>query len=126
MPTLQLSNDVVIHKAESLLRTKFEAFNWEWYDGVATDPDAIGAVDFAITIAMNSRATAGRMRNFMEVATDIASHLRQLPKDVTLGELEDESRVWDRIRKLFAQSCVPNGTKLSVASKVLHRKRPHL
>ena len=126
MVPLQLANGVVIADGVAVLSDKFEAFRWDWYDGVCTAPDRIEPVDFAITIAMNSRATAGRMAEFMKIAAAVEERLRQIPRDLHLGDFQDGDKVWVGIQSLFEVACAALGTKLSVASKILHRKRPHL
>src|ERR1700682_2474044 len=75
---LYLSNNVKIRDAVSLVRKKFTAFKWDWYDGVTSNPDMIEPIDFAITVAMNSRATAGRMIEFMLLAEKIGECLCQV------------------------------------------------
>lgn len=122
---LRLANGVVINNAAALTKAKFEQFQWEWYDGVVTDPNAIEPTDFAITIAMNSRATAMRMKNFMLRRTALEELLRGVPQDTHLAG-DTPARVYDAVACLFEEACRADGTALAVASKVLHRKRPSL
>ena len=122
---LQLSNGRVIPNALRAVTAKFERFSWHWYDGVQSDPDAIEPVDYAITIAMNSRATADRMKQFMELGPTLNNLLRAIPHDTTLAT-DTSDDVFHAVEMLFDKACSAKGTKLSVASKVLHRKRPHL
>lgn len=123
--TLSLHNGRTIDDASSLLAAKFSGFDWAWYDGVQSDPDRIEPVDFAITIAMNSRATAGRMAAFLRKSAELETVLKEVPKDVDLADMTD-ARHWASVRSLFKIACSAVGTKMSVASKVLHRKRPRL
>jgi hypothetical protein len=122
---LELVNGIAIEDAHALLLSKFERFAWDWYDGVETHPMRIEPVDFAITIAMNSRATAGRMRDFLLRREAIEEHLRRVPENVVLGP-DVEPTVYAAVATLFAEAGQASGTKLAVASKVLHRKRPRL
>jgi hypothetical protein len=124
-PVLALSNDVVIADPVATVRAKFRRFAWEWYDGVVSDPTTIEPVDFAITIAMNSRATARRMAEFMARRPALERLLSEVPTDVELTH-DTPQRGLDAVAALFAEACAAKGTKLSVASKVLHRKRPAL
>jgi hypothetical protein len=123
--TLSLHNGRTIDDASSLLAAKFSGFDWSWYDGVQSDPDRIEPVDFAITIAMNSRATAGRMAAFLRQSAELEIVLKEVPKDVDLADMTD-AKDWASVRSLFEIACSAIGTKMSVASKVLHRKRPRL
>lgn len=123
--TLRLANGRVVEDAVATLHRKFERFAWAWYDGVATDPECISVVDFAITIAMNSRATAGRLKDFMSRGIEIERLLRAIPVTADLSR-ETTPAVFAAVRDLFAEACLAKGTALSVASKVLHRKRPGL
>ncbi len=123
--TLGLVNGVVIRNAVALIKEKFNWFAWEWYDGVATDPHAIEPVDFSITIAMNSRATAGRMKAFMERRRQLEERLARVPEDVRLAK-DTPASVLQAAADLFDEACQAVGTKLALASKVLHRKRPLL
>lgn len=93
--------------------------------GVVTDPQRLEPTDFAITIAMNSRATAGRMHAFMKQQESIEEILGRIPQDVRLAS-DTLTTVFSDVAELFSQACQAKGTKLAVASKVLHRKRPLL
>lgn len=114
-----------IHDAEQVVQAKFERFSWNWYDAVITEPDEIDAIDFAITIAMNSRATASRLREFMVRKEALDRLLRAVPRDLNLSSATPDA-VFDAVRLLFEEACRAPGTALAVASKVLHRKRPKL
>jgi hypothetical protein len=123
--TLRLSNGLVIQDGLAAVLAKFAKFSWRYYDGVQTDPDVIEPVDFAITIAMNSRATAGRMKCFMERSDPLGRLLRKVPRDIALAG-DTPRGVLESVAELFDEACKANGTALAVASKVLHRKRPAL
>lgn len=126
MIPLNLANGLVLPDATKLVEQKFTSFRWGWYDGVVTPSDRIEPVDFAITVAMNSRATAGRMAEFMKVAGAVEVWLQKIPVDLCLADVDDGSCDWDAVQGMFEAACAAPGTKLSVASKILHRKRPHL
>jgi hypothetical protein len=124
MTTLKLS-ECEIPDAEKIVQAKFRFFPWAWYDAVVTPPDEIDPVDFAITIAMNSRATASRMKAFMDRKAALDRLLREVPRDMDLTPATPD-KVFDAVRAIFTEACEANGTKLAVSSKVLHRKRPRL
>src|SRR5664279_1978150 len=79
MTTLRLS-ECDIPAGEKIVQAKFEQFPWAWYDAVVTPPDESDPVDFAVPIAMNSRATAGRMKDFMLRKEALDRLLREVPK----------------------------------------------
>jgi hypothetical protein len=114
-----------IRNAERIVQKKFELFRYAWYDAVVTSRDEIDPIDFAVTIAMNSRATATRMRQFMLHKDALDGLLRGVPHDLDLSPGTPDA-AFDAVRLLFEEACKADGTKLSVASKVLHRKRPRL
>lgn len=122
---LCLSNGLVIADGLAAVVAKFSRFRWEWYDGVSTKSNVIDPVDFAITIAMNSRATADRMKSFMARSDRLGQLLRKIPNSLCLTR-ETPPSVFDRVAELFDEACKASGTALAVASKVLHRKRPAL
>jgi hypothetical protein len=122
---LCVSNGLVIADGLAAVVAKFTRFRWDWYDGVRTAPDIIEPVDFAITIAMNSRATADRMKSFMERSGRLGRLLQNIPRDVPLAR-ETPPSVLNSVAELFDEACKASGTALAVASKVLHRKRPAL
>jgi hypothetical protein len=86
-----------------------------------TPPDQVVPEDLAVTLLINSQAGWRAFHSLMEHGKTI--NLTQLPKK-TLEKTSPEERV--QISVLIAQVAQLPGFAASVATKVLHKKRPDL
>jgi len=86
-----------------------------------TPPDQVVPEDLAVTLLINSQAGWRAFHSLMEHGKTI--NLTQLPKK-TLEKTSPEERV--QISALIAQVAQLPGFAASVATKVLHKKRPDL
>lgn len=105
---------------------KFCREEYEFYDATPDpDPNSFGLLDVLITAVVNSRVdTADKIRGVVRGFLALDSRLlKAIPIGASL-----ESDDWPRtnVERLLAESMLIRGVKLSVATKVLHRKRPNL
>lgn len=121
---MRLSTGKRIENAFALARRKFERFGWPLYDGVRSDPNRIEIIDYVITAAMNSRANARGLQNVMLAASEITRCLREVPERMELVDLDPDTEV--AVGALIARTARVGGVGISVATKILHRKRPLL
>jgi hypothetical protein len=99
---------------------------YEYYDGVPDPhPNAIVATDVLVTVALNSwLSDAKRVRTAHRGIRDNCSTLlAAIPRDANLLELEPP---FDPVRRLLHCAVQATYVLVPVATKVLHRKRPHL
>lgn len=97
---------------------------WPYYDGVPMgDWDRIEPMDVLATVSVNSFVTdaarARRVHRGLAVACD--GLLVGIPRDAHLRDADLEA-----LEGLLAAACEVPGVLVPVATKVLHRKRPHL
>ena len=105
---------------------RFAEEEYAYYDGIpSADPDHITPVDVMVTNAVNSRLdTADKIRNVHRgLAKECDPILAKISQD---AHLLDEPFNEDSIAELFEAACCVPDVLLSRATKVLHRKRPHL
>lgn len=87
----------------------------------ATDADRLLPEDLAVTILINSRVGAAAFKSAQDLSP--ALDLSRLP-DVTLEESSARDRA--AVAALVAQVAAWPGFAASVATKILHKKRPRL
>jgi Family of unknown function (DUF6308) len=87
----------------------------------STDPDRLMPEDLAVTILINSRVGSAAFKSAQDHGADL--NLVQLP-DMPLEETSADLR--DQVAHLIAQVTHWDGFAASVATKVLHKKRPQL
>jgi hypothetical protein len=86
-----------------------------------TDPDRLWPEDLAVTILINSRVGPAAFKSVQDSGDGL--DLSALP-DMPLEETSADQR--KRVAHLIAQVARWNGFAASVATKVLHKKRPRL
>jgi len=89
-----------------------------------TSPDRLEAEDLAYTLLMNSNVTGKTFRTLQEYGGTIADDLSALPVDVALEESRPDLR--DAVADLICTVATWPHVKVSVATKLLHKKRPGL
>lgn len=87
-----------------------------------TSPDVLVPEDLVVTILINSRVGAAAFKAVQDHGAEL--HLADLPRDVALEDSTGEHRAL--IAAIVAQVAGWQGFAASVASKVLHKKRPAL
>jgi len=87
----------------------------------ATPPNVLVPEDLAVTLAFNSNATGRAFRSLMERASEV--DLEALP-DRALEDTSDSER--DHVARMLTEIASWPGFKASLATKTLHKKRPHL
>jgi len=98
---------------------------WPYYDGVVMgDWDRIEPVDVLATVSVNSFVTdAARVRRIHRgLAAACDGLLAGTPRETDLLDTDGAAAV----ERLLAAACAVPGVLVPVATKVLHRKRPHL
>lgn len=99
-----------------------ETWAWPYYDAVPTPhDDCVGPVDVVCVAALHPGLRRADLTFFRERRDEVADWLAVLPPDVKLWEVSDDlaahvAGLGDRFP----------GVAISLLSKVLHRKRPHL
>jgi Family of unknown function (DUF6308) len=87
----------------------------------ATDPDRLLPEDLAVTILINSRVGAAAFKSAQDLSPTL--DLSRLP-DVSLEDSSPADRA--DVAALIAQVAAWPGFAASVATKILHKKRPRL
>jgi hypothetical protein len=99
-----------------------ETWAWQFYDTVDMgDPDRLEKVDVLAAGALHPGLARGDLVYFHERAGQVDRWLSSLPADLKLSDASDE--VVEHVASLPV--ALPD-TPLSLLTKVLHRKRPHL
>lgn len=99
-----------------------ETWAWHYYDAVTSDPDElVTATDVLCAAALHPGLARTDLAFFRERAADVSGWLATIPSDARLTDAP-EAVVEDLIRLPHA---LP-GPSITLLSKVLHRKRPHL
>jgi uncharacterized protein (DUF2342 family) len=108
--------------AEDLLRGYDTDVGLHYLDyNPATDPDCLQPEDLAVTILINSRVSGRAFKSVQDRGQDL--HLCGLPS-VPLEQSSPADR--DAVADLIAQVATWEGFAASVATKILHKKRPSL
>lgn len=97
---------------------------WHYYDGVPMgDWDRVEPMDVLATVSVNSFVTdAARVRRVHRgLASACDGRLAGIPRDAHLLDSDVAE-----VEGLLAAACEVPGVLVPVATKVLHRKRPHL
>lgn len=100
---------------------------YDYYDGLpSTHPDRIEPVDILATVSMNSYITnAAQVRRIHRgMATNCAPLLPLIPAEAML--LGNTPQILADLESLLHAAIQCSGVLIPVATKVLHRKRPHL
>jgi hypothetical protein len=87
----------------------------------STDPDRLMPEDLAVTILINSRVTGTAFKSVQDKGAGLPL---QTLADVALEETTSKQR--DEVADLVAEMVSWDGFAASVASKILHKKRPRL
>lgn len=99
-----------------------ETWAWHYYDAVPTaHDDAISAVDVLCAGALHPGLSKADLAFFRDRADDISGWLADVPTGSRLWEVPDEAI--DHLADL--PGLLPDAS-ITLLSKVLHRKRPHL
>jgi hypothetical protein len=99
-----------------------ETWAWPYYDAVPTShDDRVGPIDVVCVAALHPGLGKADLTFFRERRDDVSEWLAALPPDARLWEVDDHLAVHvaglaDRFPEVA----------ISLLSKVLHRKRPHL
>ena len=87
-----------------------------------TSPDRLEPQDLAYTLLMNSNVTGKTFRAVQQKADSVTHMLAALPKDVPLEDSTQALR--DDVTDLLCAVASWPHLKVSVATKLLHKKRP--
>lgn len=98
-----------------------ETWAFQFYDAVDSDPAALAPVDLLVASALHPGITRTHLEHYVGGQQAMADWLATLPTDLRLDDA-DESL----LDELATLSLRWRGLGLSLASKVLHRKRPEL
>lgn len=99
-----------------------ETWAWHYYDAVPTEyDDIVTAVDVVCAAALQPGLSRNELAFFRERRHDVTAWLRRLPTDIRLWQTSD-----DDIEHIASLPRALDGPSISLLSKVLHRKRPHL
>jgi hypothetical protein len=132
-----------VSDADALIR-QFESCALEtgrdYLDYPCWEPDRVVPEDLAVTLAMNSLATGMAFRTLARHSEEMTAALAGVPKDVHLASASRE--VFDAVteavvvmtgagrneatRRAAGLEPLANGVGVSVATKLLHKKRPGL
>jgi hypothetical protein len=98
-----------------------EVWAYRYYDAVYTDPTALGPVDVLSASALHPGLSRADLAYFSEHDGDLHRWLDRTPGDVWLRDADD-----NLIATLSELAEWDDSPSLSLLTKVLHRKRPHL
>lgn len=99
-----------------------ETWAWHYYDAIPTAADdLVTPVDVVAAAALHPGLSRGDLAFFREEGARVSACLAELPVDTRLADASE--RVLDRLTTLPDR--LPD-VSISLLSKVLHRKRPHL
>lgn len=106
---------------ESLLR--FSKEEWAYYDGIVDrEPNRIIPEDILVTVAVNSRVNANRVRAVHRGMARVCDRLLpHIPVDADLRTYDIDG---SKAKELLSAACGVKFVAMAVATKVLHRKRP--
>lgn len=121
---LQLTNGTEIKHADVKL-LRFLESEYELYDGIEAPHDVtLSLFDILLSVMMNSRLdTADKVRSIWKGKVPVEMALQGIPGDLAL---EGGDIPWDGLRTLFDAFCGIKWAGPAVATKILHKKRPHL
>lgn len=98
-----------------------ETWAWAYYDMIPADPDDIvSPVDVVCAGALHPGLSKEDLSFFRDSAAPVSNWLREVPAGLRLCELDDTT-----VRHLATMPDIAPPS-LSLLSKVLHRKRPHV
>lgn len=99
-----------------------EVWGWAYYDDVPSDnTNMISPVDVACSLVLHPAATRPDLAFFKEQRSQLSAWLDALPTDVEIGQASQAV-----VEHVAALPSAFQDVSLSLLSKVLHRKRPHL
>jgi hypothetical protein len=98
-----------------------ETWAYRYYDAVATDPDRLTEVDVLSAAALHPGLSREDLTYFWEQREFLSQWIRRFPSDLALRDADDG--VLGLLDDLAAWVRAP---QLTLLTKVLHRKRPHL
>lgn len=99
-----------------------ETWAWQYFDAVAADEDdVVTAVDVLCAAALHPGFSRADLAFFREKAPKVSAWLSVLPAGLRLWQLSDEL-----VEHICGLPDVLTEVSVTLASKVLHRKRPHL
>lgn len=121
---LKLPSRLTITDCENRL-SWFVEEEYDYYDGIpSSDPNHISPEDVIVTTAINSNLNAKKIRRVhREISEKCDPILAKIPVDAQLisDDLDEQT-----IEDLFREACSVYGALMSVATKILHRKRREL
>ncbi|MGY6499923.1 MAG: DUF6308 family protein [Acidimicrobiales bacterium] len=98
-----------------------ETWAYRYYDLVESDSDSVTQVDVLAASALHPGLARSDLAWFWDRSAELDAWLAGLPGDVSLADAE--APTLSRLDELADWS---DGPALTLVSKVLHRKRPHL
>lgn len=99
-----------------------ETWAWHYYDVVTTDHDSVVTpTDVLCAAALHPALSRADLGFFREEERALSVFLQHVPADVRLGQATES----DIARLASLPEAFP-GVSVTLLSKVLHRKRPHL
>lgn len=99
-----------------------ETWAWRYYDLVPSDDDDVVApVDVVCAAALHPGLSRADLTFFWERVADLSAWLAELPSELRLWQVTDGD-----VKKVASLPERFPDVSLSLLSKVLHRKRPHL
>ena len=99
-----------------------ETWAWRYYDTVATAPDdEVIPVDVMCAAALHPGLSRDDLVWFHDHRADLEALLADVPADLVLADLSEH-----QVDHLASLPDALDGPSVSLVSKVLHRKRPHV
>jgi len=105
--------------------TRFCEEEYEYYDGIPdSNPAKILPQDMLVTVAVNSFVTsAPKIRAVHRgLQSTCEEFLAEIPAEASILDYDEEC---SQLHALLHAAIQPRGILVAVATKVLHRKRPH-
>ena len=103
-----------------------------------TDPDAVTVADVGVSLLMNSRADSSTARTVHSHGAAMASSVALIPKEIAIEDdsaSEHLNAICDAVALMTSigrdrapnkSDPLPSGIGISIATKIIHRKRPRL
>lgn len=99
-----------------------ETWAWQFYDALGSDdPTHVSRTDVLAAAALHPGLSREDLAFFHEQTARVDRWLAALPAEMLLADAPDEI-----VEHLVALPAVLTGPSLTLLTKVLHRKRPHL
>ena len=114
-----------LEDADHRLARYFENGYWDIYDGVTVAQDScLTITDIIVSVGLNSQVdTRKKIWHIWQQKPLIDRALSKIPQNISLTETDIP---WQELKELFKVFCQAKYAKGAVATKILHKKRPHL